>query len=927
MTESRQEYLRSIELRLLRCTFSNENLDPNPSPHRASSHGPRRIIDDIVVSIERGNYVGALNSDASRRVFRFAESWVFEDSVGSADEFYNEVERSVEAFLRAGVEAEAWMGVLENDEGDMDCEEEDMGCRVVMVMCVAVAAVLAFAQRNMTGPAGEFSSFPLSFPQAETMKKIDGGGKWDMWARNMLMSSGSDLFGKFPMIQYIVYAKSLLSKITDLCMNGKNSYLGGSKSISWWLLRILLLEQRVLDELSSSLYELLSKFVNETLQQFGSLGSVSSYWGSLLCDGESLTIVSVVHLEAGVMESIFGRVDSARIHFSNSEWASGLNLSLSGALGYRTVHQVDAKVQMVLLDTDSQEREKRTLIKCSKTQREDCDMEYQNNCPSFEKHDQCDILMAPKLVESHNNDICDGNITQNDVSTTKPLSSIQQAVVLAQCLHINRSNPDDELSRWKVAPFIEAVDAQEHSHFIIQCFCDILRIRWESSRSRTKERAYMMMTKLVEHAQNTHPHVDQRIQFCFAVHFPTIPALQKEYGELSLGCGLVGEALKIFEELELWNNIIYCYRLLEKKSAAVNLIRARLVDMPSDPKLWCSLGDVTNTDSYYEKALEVSGNRSARAKRSLARSAYNRGDYVKSKVLWESALSLNSLYPDGWFALGAAALKSRDLDKALDGFSRAVQLDPENGEAWSNIAHLHMLRKRSKLSYIAFKEALKFRRGSWQLWQSFGHVAMDLGHLRQALEAIKMVLDLTANKQIDVELLDRILVEVEIISNIESTGESCETDSGGESRSGLERTSQAEVLVESLGNVLHQIVRNDGQSVWGLYARWHRIKGDLNMCSEALLKQVRSLQGSDLWHDEGRFKKFSQASLELCDVYIKIASSTGSHRELNAAEMHLKSTMKQASKFSNTEEFGLLQACLDEVRKCIDAFSIENTSL
>lgn len=33
------------------------------------------------------------------------------------------------------------------------------------------------------------------------MEKIDGGGKWDVWARNMLMSSGSDLFGKFSMIQ------------------------------------------------------------------------------------------------------------------------------------------------------------------------------------------------------------------------------------------------------------------------------------------------------------------------------------------------------------------------------------------------------------------------------------------------------------------------------------------------------------------------------------------------------------------------------------------------------------------------------------------------------------------------------------------------------------------------------------------------------
>lgn len=104
-------------------------------------------------------------------------------------------------------------------------------------------------------------------------------------------------------------------------------------------------------------------------------------------------------------------------------------------------------------------------------------------------------------------------------------------------------------------------------------------------------------------------------------------------------------------------------------------------------------------------------------------------------------MALNSLYPDGWFALGAAALKviyaiciwvnslfygilhkfmcigstkmgevllffslseisetiadeflqARDVEKALDGFTRAVQLDPDNGEAWNNIACLYAL--------------------------------------------------------------------------------------------------------------------------------------------------------------------------------------------------------------------------------------------
>lgn len=35
-------------------------------------------------------------------------------------------------------------------------------------------------------------------------------------------------------------------------------------------------------------------------------------------------------------------------------------------------------------------------------------------------------------------------------------------------------------------------------------------------------------------------------------------------------------------------------------------------------------------------------------------------------------------------------IQARDIEKALDGFTRAVQLDPENGEAWNNIACLYV---------------------------------------------------------------------------------------------------------------------------------------------------------------------------------------------------------------------------------------------
>lgn len=407
-----------------------------------------------------------------------------------------------------------------------------------------------------------------------------------------------------------------------------------------------------------------------------------------------------------------------------------------------------------------------------------------------------------------------------------------------------------------------------------------------------------------------------------------------------MSCGLIGEAVKVYEDLELWDNLIYCYQLLDKKAAAIELIKKRLAEKPFDSRLWCSLGDVTNDDACYEKALEVSGSKSSRALRSLARSAYNRNDYEKSRVLWESAMALNSLYPDGWFALGAASLKSREVDKALDAFTRAVQLDPENGEAWNNIACLHMIKKKSKESSIAFKEALKLKRDSWQMWENYSNVAADIGNFTLALEAVKRVLDITKKKRIDTELLERIMMEVERrastsvsqspvtvsnsnhadLDNLHANG-NCVNESTSVEADSM-RTRETEHVIQLLGEILKQIVQGGGAEAWGLYARWHKLRGDLAMCSEALLKQVRSYQGSDLWKDRDRFVKFAYASLELCKVYQELSLRNSSRRELFTAEMHLKNTIKQAESFSDTEVFGLLVGCLEQVQEALGAMSV-----
>ncbi|KAE8126170.1 hypothetical protein FH972_020914 [Carpinus fangiana] len=911
--------LRGYELRLLRCTLASS---PSDSPPHQPAHPPsdqtpllHALINDILASIESGDYLRALSSDAARLVVQLTgDSYI--DSAECTDQVYSESLDRVESFISQGNESEF--------------DDEDRSCRVVLVMCVTVAAFLGFTQCNVTGPLKAIMpKCPVALEGETEMVE------WENWARNQLMAAGSDLLGKFSNLQYIVFAKMLLTRTRDTLFGGSVSSTYKISSITWWLSRIVFLQQRILDERSSSLFDLLHVYMGETLQCFDTIEKVTSYFGSSLCDGEASTITSMVHLEAGMMEYTYGRVDSCRQHFESAEVAAGLELSVTGILGFRAVHQVEPKAQMVLVanTSSSNSGDNRSLESSGLQAHNSIIGENNSHLHQHEISEVSDILMAPKLVVNNNEGARSKGI-QNVGPSVAPLREIQQAAILAQCLLIEKSSRNDEMQRWDMAPYIEAIDSQQSSCFIIRCFCDILRIRWESARSRTRERALMMMDKLVETVCKPSPGVAQRLPFCFGVYIPTIPALRKEYGELLVRFGLIGEAVKIFEDLELWDNVIYCYRLLEKKAAAVELIKKRLSEMPNDPRLWCSLGDVTNSDACYEKALEVSKNRSARAKRALARSAYNRGDYETSKILWESAMALNSLYPDGWFALGAAALKARDVEKALDGFTRAVQLDPENGEAWNNIACLHMIKKRSKEAFIAFKEALKFKRESWQLWENYGHVAVDVGNIGQALEAIQKVLDMTNNKRIDAELLKRIMIEVEnraspnqpgshVMTNDDSSSDQDCLNESTYAVSGMGRSHETEYLVEFLGKVLQRIVRSlGGADIWGLYARWHRIKGDLTMCSEALLKQVRSYQGSDLWKDRDRFKSFAQASLELCKVYMEISSSTGSHRELRAAEMHLKSIIKQAGSFSDTEEFRNLQDCLDEVKMKLQSASV-----
>lgn len=95
--------------------------------------------------------------------------------------------------------------------------------------------------------------------------------------------------------------------------------------------------------------------------------------------------------------------------------------------------QTDAKAQMVLRATSNSAGAELD------TWRKTADVD------SKAKSSSSEILLAPKLVEEGR----DGDVVlkteESSEGASKVLSTIEQAVVLAKCIDVQRNNPDDEL--------------------------------------------------------------------------------------------------------------------------------------------------------------------------------------------------------------------------------------------------------------------------------------------------------------------------------------------------------------------------------------------------------------------------------------------------------------------------------------------------
>jgi tetratricopeptide (TPR) repeat protein len=200
--------------------------------------------------------------------------------------------------------------------------------------------------------------------------------------------------------------------------------------------------------------------------------------------------------------------------------------------------------------------------------------------------------------------------------------------------------------------------------------------------------------------------VSERLKHVYQLHPPFRWELEAELAARWVSMGGLKTALEIYERLQMHAEVALCLAATHNDAKAIRVTRKLLfqaasgtsgedqdstgpeLDLlpPDAPRLFCILGDLENFPQHYERAWAISKGRYPRAQRSLGRYYVRKKNSALAAEAYKKALKVNRRNASTWFALGCVQLELENFGGAVESFTRTVQLEADDAEAWSNLA-------------------------------------------------------------------------------------------------------------------------------------------------------------------------------------------------------------------------------------------------
>ncbi|KAI8613078.1 hypothetical protein BC830DRAFT_1133906 [Chytriomyces sp. MP71] len=573
------------------------------------------------------------------------------------------------------------------------------------VLQVAVALLGSFMQTGYTGPTLEFEL--KSYLPDALANQPDALNRQ---AVQLLRQDGEEAYHLTPSVLHLLFAKLILVD--------NASSLATRPTAAWWKLRTLFIQQRLLDNPSGTLNDAIAALATDVeagLEHDEYLKSERN--GRIVSELRARFFV-----EVGLIHHFYGRPAKALVEFKRAQEATQLKYELTGALGKRTKFQTFDVTQLVVI------AESRDL----------------SNALASPTTDSS-AAKAPEGL-ALNDDTLLENIEYTDLeSKGGKLQVIDQCILLCFCMNVKNANPADGLTSEQMKPFISRV-LENPNNWMVHTMGLLLRSRIEAHKGRTAERSVLQLQAIVDQlGVEADATPAERLNHIYSISIPSKWELEAELADRLMSIGVVKSALDIFLRLELWDNVVSCYQMLEKNKQAEDLVRKQLEQDPRSPKLHCLLGDVTQEKKYYYDAWEISEGRYSRAMRSLGAIYFRIGNFAESVKCYGMALAINPLYENSWFVMGCAALRCEDWESAKNAFLQTVLINSDNGEAWTNLASVYVKQDKKRDGWRAIREALRQHHDNSKIWENYLFISLDLKEFSEAIRAMQRVFDIRAN--------------------------------------------------------------------------------------------------------------------------------------------------------------------------------------
>lgn len=589
---------------------------------------------------------------------------------------------------------------------------------------IGLAALFSFLQSNVTGPALKFKPAEVILPSALRSEVATLRGVRDQIIRGLTVD-GEAAYKLTPNVELFAVAKAILVDADVLVADGPVVARTAR-------MRVNFLHQKMLSEVTSTLQDLIYEDLDDLMKVVLGEGSTSipQEKGRFL-------------LERATIHTHHGFDAKARADLERAAAERHFEFALTGRLGKRTKFQ-DRDISQLVILAKSADESATTESAAPESEKKD------NSQPSGPKNlDLNDDTLLESISFTKEPEFQEKSMTVQDESGLSPalasidagnqpiLDAVDSSILLALASAITNTTPENGLTREETHPYATRVLEGGSSNWQVYTQALLLRSRIEGYRSRTVERSVLQMQALVDQVIADTASLDaqtgeesteepttflprpeksesasaaERLEYIWLLSFSTRWDLEAELAKRWVDLGGLRTALEIYERLQMWAEAALCYAATEREEKAKQMIRGQLYEpankdepagdnetfegpelspLPANaPRLFCILGDIDTDPAMYERSWEVSGQRYARAQRSLARHYLTMKPPAleKAEEAYRKSLHINRINHGAWFALGCVQLELKNWEDAVDSFARTVQLEESDAEAWSNLA-------------------------------------------------------------------------------------------------------------------------------------------------------------------------------------------------------------------------------------------------